>query len=101
MENSSLLKTEIAGIKMNTPIFTASGTFGFGKEFADFLDLSKLQTGLHPDLSGMFAATAGDAENIEGTIKQIDISGFTEDSIPDAEYKAVRMFSGCSSLERI
>ena len=42
MENSSLLKTEIAGIKMNTPIFTASGTFGFGKEFADFLDLSKI-----------------------------------------------------------
>lgn len=27
---------------MNTPILTASGTFGFGEEFADFVDLSKL-----------------------------------------------------------
>ena len=38
----ALLKTEIAGIKMNTPIFTASGTFGFGEEFEEFLDLSEI-----------------------------------------------------------
>ena len=37
-----LLKTEICGIKMQTPILTASGTFGFGEEFADFVDLSRL-----------------------------------------------------------
>ena len=27
---------------MNTPILTASGTFGFGEEFSDFVDLKKL-----------------------------------------------------------
>ncbi len=39
---SGLLKTEICGIKMNTPILAASGTFGFGEEFEDFVDLKKL-----------------------------------------------------------
>ena len=39
---NDLLKTEIFGIKMQTPILTASGTFGFGEEFADFVDLSRL-----------------------------------------------------------
>lgn len=41
MSNISL-KTEIAGIKMNSPLMTASGTFGFGEEFADFVDFNKL-----------------------------------------------------------
>lgn len=36
------LKTEICGIKMNSPVLAASGTFGFGEEFADFVDLEKL-----------------------------------------------------------
>ena len=37
-----LLSTEICGINMETPILAASGTFGFGEEFADFVDFSKL-----------------------------------------------------------
>ncbi len=36
------LSVELLGIKMNSPIITASGTFGFGEEFADFIDLSSL-----------------------------------------------------------
>ena len=39
---SEILKTEICGIKMQTPILTASGTFGFGEEFADFVNLKRL-----------------------------------------------------------
>ena len=39
---SELLQTELCGIKLNTPIFAASGTFGFGEEFADFVDLKRL-----------------------------------------------------------
>ncbi len=38
----NILSTEICGIKMKTPILAASGTFGFGEEFSDFVDLSKL-----------------------------------------------------------
>ncbi|MBR1807319.1 MAG: dihydroorotate dehydrogenase [Selenomonadaceae bacterium] len=37
-----LLQTELCGIKLATPIFAASGTFGFGEEFADFVDLKRL-----------------------------------------------------------
>ena len=36
------LSTKICEIEMQTPILAASGTFGFGEEFADFVDLSKL-----------------------------------------------------------
>ena len=37
-----MLQTEICGIKMQTPILTASGTFGFGEEFEDFVNLQRL-----------------------------------------------------------
>jgi len=36
------LETEIAGIKMKNPVMVASGTFGFGKEYAEYIDLNKL-----------------------------------------------------------
>ena len=36
------LAVDIAGLKMKTPVTTASGTFGFGLEFTDFLDLEKV-----------------------------------------------------------
>lgn len=36
------LNVEIAGIRFKNPVTTASGTFGYGIEFADFVDLSKL-----------------------------------------------------------
>ena len=36
------LHTNLAGIYMNAPVLTASGTFGFGEEFAEFVDLSRL-----------------------------------------------------------
>src|SRR5512138_1817718 len=36
------LSVEIAGIKLRNPVMTASGTFGYGEEFADYLDLEKI-----------------------------------------------------------
>lgn len=36
------LAVDIAGLHMATPVTTASGTFGFGLEFRDFLDLTKV-----------------------------------------------------------
>lgn len=36
------LKVDICGIEFNNPIIAASGTFGFGKEFADYIDINKL-----------------------------------------------------------
>ena len=42
MDRPNRLSTTIAGIAMETPVLTASGTFGFGEEFADFVSLRRL-----------------------------------------------------------
>ena len=36
------MAVEIAGIKMKNPVMVASGTFGYGPEYADFVDLNAL-----------------------------------------------------------
>jgi len=36
------LSVELAGIRMQNPVMTASGTFGYGKEFVPYLDLNRL-----------------------------------------------------------
>ncbi|HWQ30917.1 MAG TPA: dihydroorotate dehydrogenase, partial [Negativicutes bacterium] len=36
------MSVNIAGIKMKNPVMTASGTYGFGREYAKFYDLSRL-----------------------------------------------------------
>ena len=39
---SDFLSIHLAGISMKNPLMNASGTFGFGEEFADFIDLSEV-----------------------------------------------------------
>jgi dihydroorotate dehydrogenase (NAD+) catalytic subunit len=39
---SPQLEIEIAGVRFQNPVWTASGTFGYGKEFAHLIDLNKL-----------------------------------------------------------
>lgn len=39
---NSLLNVNIGGIRMRNPVMTASGTFGYGSEYADFVDLNRL-----------------------------------------------------------
>ncbi|MCG9127575.1 dihydroorotate dehydrogenase [Candidatus Poribacteria bacterium] len=41
IENNSL-SVNIGGIQMRNPVMTASGTFGYGSEYADFVDLNRL-----------------------------------------------------------
>jgi len=36
------IETEIAGVHFQNPVMTASGTFGYGKEFAHLIDLNRL-----------------------------------------------------------
>lgn len=36
------MEVNIGNIKFKNPVITASGTFGFGREYADYFDLSKL-----------------------------------------------------------
>ena len=48
------LNVNIGSLKLKNPVLTASGTFGYGEEFADFIDLTRLGgfivkgTTLHP-----------------------------------------------------
>lgn len=48
------LNVKVGGLDLKNPVLTASGTFGYGLEFADFLDLNRLGgfivkgTTLHP-----------------------------------------------------
>lgn len=36
------MKVNIAGVELNNPVMTASGTFGSGSEYSEFVDLNKL-----------------------------------------------------------
>ena len=40
--NKTNLSVDIAGIKMQNPVITASGTFGYGDEISDLVDVSRL-----------------------------------------------------------
>ena len=42
MDIAKRLKTRVGNLDFNNPIFTASGTFGSGSEYADFIDISRL-----------------------------------------------------------
>ena len=36
------MKVDLCGVTLNNPVMTASGTFGSGAEYAEFVDLNKL-----------------------------------------------------------
>lgn len=36
------LNVNIGELQMKNPVMTASGTFGYGEEFADFIDISRI-----------------------------------------------------------
>lgn len=42
IETSPNLEVDIAGLKLKNPVMPASGTFGYGEEFASYLDLEQL-----------------------------------------------------------
>ncbi|MBR1784505.1 MAG: dihydroorotate dehydrogenase [Bacteroidales bacterium] len=40
--NNDTLKVRLHNLQLKNPVLTASGTFGYGEEFADFVDLNRL-----------------------------------------------------------
>jgi dihydroorotate dehydrogenase (NAD+) catalytic subunit len=42
LKNIPDLSVDFAGIKLKNPVLTASGTFGYGEEYADIVDLDRL-----------------------------------------------------------
>lgn len=45
------MSVELAGIKMRNPVMTASGTFGYGAEFADYMNLESIGAMISKGLS--------------------------------------------------
>jgi dihydroorotate dehydrogenase (NAD+) catalytic subunit len=41
-KNMNPIKINLAGIQLQNPVMVASGTYGYGKEYADFTDINKL-----------------------------------------------------------
>lgn len=84
------LSVEIAGIKMRNPVMTASGTFGYGKEFADYMDLEKIGAMITKGLSlqpkagnstPRIVETPGGMLNAIG-LQNVGIDAFISDKLP-------------------
>lgn len=94
--NFERLETDFAGIKLKTPVMGASGTFGFGIEYKDFLNLgdvgaiiSKGLTPLpRPGNNGVrVAETPGGMLNCIG-LENPGIEGFLRDILPKVRQEA-------------
>ncbi|HRV45994.1 MAG TPA: dihydroorotate dehydrogenase [Smithellaceae bacterium] len=84
------MAVEIAGLKMKNPVMTASGTFGYGEEYAQYLDLSRLGgivvkgLSLKPRLGNpppRIMETAGGMLNAVG-LQNIGVDAFIEEKLP-------------------
>lgn len=84
------LSVEIAGIKLRNPVMPASGTFGYGEEYAPFLDLTELGAIVTKGLS--LKPKAGNptpriAETISGMLnaiglQNVGIDAFIQHKLP-------------------
>ena len=90
--NKERLAVEVAGIRMATPIMGASGTFGFGMEYEDFLDLADVGAVVSKGITPKPRAGNGGvriAETPAGMLNSIGlenpgIEAFCRDILPEA-----------------
>ena len=84
------LSVEIAGIKLRNPVMTASGTFGYGSEFADYLDLESIGAIITKGLSlrpkagnrtPRIVETPGGMLNAIG-LQNVGIDAFVREKVP-------------------
>lgn len=84
------MAVEIAGLKMKNPVMTASGTFGYGEEYADYLDLNELGgivvkgLSLKPRLGNpppRIMETSGGMLNAVG-LQNVGVDIFIEEKLP-------------------
>jgi len=98
------LRTTIAGLQMVNPAMTASGTFGYGLEFADLVDLSQIGgiimkgTTLHPREGNDYprmAETASGMLNCVG-LQNKGVDYFCEHIYPEVKDIATNMIVNVS-----
>ncbi|QSV45242.1 dihydroorotate dehydrogenase [Geobacter benzoatilyticus] len=84
------LSVEIAGIKLRNPVMTASGTFGYGEEFAEYVNLEKIGAIITKGLSikpkagnptPRIQETTGGMLNAIG-LQNVGIDAFIEKKVP-------------------
>ena len=89
-KTDSALAVEIAGLKMKNPVMTASGTFGYGEEYAPYLDLNMLGGIVVKGLSlkprqgnppPRIMETAGGMLNAVG-LQNVGVDVFIEEKLP-------------------
>jgi dihydroorotate dehydrogenase (NAD+) catalytic subunit len=86
----TMMRVQFAGLDCATPIWTASGTFGYGKEFEPYLDLASLggicTKGISPKPRGgnplnRICETASGMINSIG-LENVGVDGFREKKLP-------------------
>ena len=89
-KTESTLAVNIAGLKLKNPVMTASGTFGYGQEYADYVDLNRLGgivvkgLSLKPRLGNPPARimeTSGGMLNAVG-LQNVGVDAFIEEKLP-------------------
>ena len=84
------MAVKIGRLKLNNPVMTASGTFGYGEEYADYIDLNKLGAivvkglSLKPRLGNpppRIMETTGGMLNAVG-LQNIGVDAFIEEKMP-------------------
>lgn len=84
------MSIEIAGIRMRNPVMTASGTFGYGKEFSEYVNLEEIGAIITKGLSlkpragnptPRIVETPGGMLNAIG-LQNVGIDAFISDKIP-------------------
>jgi len=85
------LSVDLGKMKLKNPVMPSSGTFGYGIEFADFLNLNDLGaivvkgTTLHPRLGNFqrrFTEIAGSAEISTIGLQNVGVERFVKEKLP-------------------
>ncbi len=87
------LAVEVAGLRMKNPVMPASGTFGYGEEFAPYLDLNRLGAIVTKGLS--LRPKAGNAtpricETVSGMLNAIGLQNVGVDAFIDHKMPFLR-----------
>ncbi len=85
------LSVDLGRLKLKNPVMPSSGTFGYGIEFSDFMNLNDLGaivvkgTTLHPRLGNFqrrFTEIAGSAEISTIGLQNVGVEKFVQDKLP-------------------
>ena len=89
------LNTKIGSLELKNPVMTASGTFGYGTEYADFMDIDRLGaiivkgTTLNPRQGNPYPRMA---ETPSGMLNAVGLQNKGVDYFVDHIYPEVRKF---------